>query len=200
MHLEEDEQVEQVAGQEGAVEAHQLELQQRVEVHARAVPARGANRSSAAKATTPVSATIMRRQPVGHQHDAEGRAPVARQVDADRAGPAAGVGRVDPAQQRERDDQARSAPESTLSAALARRRCSPSSSISAAVSSGTQDRRGDQVRHADSSRRSSRRAAASSRSLAAAPRRPRGRCRSGRARPAARPGTAPSSRSRSRWR
>ena len=38
--LEEHEEVEEVAGQEGAVEAHQLELEQRVEMPARAVPAR----------------------------------------------------------------------------------------------------------------------------------------------------------------
>ena len=40
-HLEEDEQVEHVAGEEGAVDAHELELEQRVEVAAAPVPALG---------------------------------------------------------------------------------------------------------------------------------------------------------------
>ena len=39
-HLEEDEQVEQIAGQERAVQAHQQELEQRMEMRARAMPAR----------------------------------------------------------------------------------------------------------------------------------------------------------------
>ncbi len=43
--LEEHEQVEQVAGEEGAVEPHQLELEQRMEMHACAVPARAWNRA-----------------------------------------------------------------------------------------------------------------------------------------------------------
>jgi hypothetical protein len=35
-HLEEHEQVEQVSGQKGAVQAHQLDLEERMKVHARA--------------------------------------------------------------------------------------------------------------------------------------------------------------------
>ncbi|MCY1382631.1 hypothetical protein D9M69_706700 [compost metagenome] len=38
--LEENEQVEQVGGEEGTGQPHELELEQRVKVHARAVPAR----------------------------------------------------------------------------------------------------------------------------------------------------------------
>ena len=56
-HLEEDEQVEQVAGQEGAVQPHQQELEKRVE----SVPARSQRASENTKAARPsaaVSASI----------------------------------------------------------------------------------------------------------------------------------------------
>ena len=81
-HLEEDEQVEQVGRQEGAVQPHQLQLEQHVEVHARVLPARqGVEQRGQADAAG--QHRHQRRQPVGHQHDAEGHRPVARQVDAE---------------------------------------------------------------------------------------------------------------------
>ena len=39
-HFEEDEKVEKIAGQERAIQAHQQELEERMEVRARAMPAR----------------------------------------------------------------------------------------------------------------------------------------------------------------
>ena len=58
-HLEEDEQVEQVAGQEGAVEPDQLELEQRVEmrVRARSAPAQCMQQRRQPRCTV-VSSTI----------------------------------------------------------------------------------------------------------------------------------------------
>ncbi|KAG1088386.1 hypothetical protein G6F40_013511 [Rhizopus arrhizus] len=81
-HLEEHEQVEDVAGQEGAVEADQLELEQRMEVRRAAVPAR-AGMQQAGDGQQQGGQQHPRRQPVGHQRDAQPRRPVAQQVDVD---------------------------------------------------------------------------------------------------------------------
>ena len=80
-----------------------------------------------------------RRQPVRHQHDAEGRLPVRRQVDADRARHAAADATDCSSDGCQRQAQPRDA--STLTAACARRRRSPSSSISAARTAADRQRR-----------------------------------------------------------
>ena len=78
--FEEDEQVEQVTGEEGAVEAEQLQLEQHVEVAALGIAAayrvqQRKHRQKGRRQQHP------RRQPVDHQHDAVGRGPVAELVD-----------------------------------------------------------------------------------------------------------------------
>ena len=80
-HLEEDEQVEQIAGQEGAVQAHQQELEQRMEMRARAMPAREREHERGERQDAGQQ-QHQRRQPVEHQHDAERRRPVAEPIDA----------------------------------------------------------------------------------------------------------------------
>ncbi|MCY1228581.1 hypothetical protein D9M72_409050 [compost metagenome] len=102
-HLEEDEEVEEVAGQERAVETGDQQLEQRMEVMAGRVPARdriglGGKRQSARQAQH------QRRQAVEHQHDAEGRRPVAELIDAAAGGGA--VHRGD-AHQHHREDEKR---------------------------------------------------------------------------------------------
>jgi hypothetical protein len=146
-HLEEHEEVEEVAGQEGAVEAHELQLQQRMEVHAGAVPARGGI-DGGAEGDDAGERDHQGRKPVGHQHDAEGRAPVAGQVDADRARPTAGPGGIDPAQQRERGDEAQQSREHAqeglgAAALLAHQQ------HQRGRQQRQQDRHRDQVRHAE---------------------------------------------------
>ena len=77
--LEEDEQVEQVAGQEGAVQPHEQELEKAVEMRAGAMPAghrEGQRRGGEHRGEE----QHQRRQPVEHEHDAERRRPVAEQV------------------------------------------------------------------------------------------------------------------------
>ncbi len=81
-HFEEYEQVEEVARQEGAIEAHQLELEQRVEMRTAAVVA--ATRVEQRHQRHPGGERQhQRRQPVQHEHDAERRLPVAEQVRLD---------------------------------------------------------------------------------------------------------------------
>ena len=58
-HLEEHEQVEQVAGEEGAVDAQQLELEQRVEMAAALVPAADGGRARRRAPARPVSSSIV---------------------------------------------------------------------------------------------------------------------------------------------
>ena len=83
-HLEEHEQVEEVAGQERAVDAHQLELEQRVEVRAAAVVAT-AGVQQRDQRDTRGQREHQRRQTVEHQHDAVRRLPVGEQVGLDAA-------------------------------------------------------------------------------------------------------------------
>ncbi|MNS97796.1 hypothetical protein D3C72_1321430 [compost metagenome] len=79
--LEEDEQVEQVSGEEGAVDPQQLELEQGVETHAVAIVAahrvehRGAGQHGGGQ-------QHQRGQPIQQQHDTEGRLPASQGVDA----------------------------------------------------------------------------------------------------------------------
>ena len=84
-HLEEDEQVEQVAGEEGAVQAHELQLEQRMEVHAGPVPA-GEREEQRREADGGGEHQHQRGEPVEREDDAERRRPVAGQVDARRSG------------------------------------------------------------------------------------------------------------------
>ena len=175
-HLEEDEQVEEVAGQEGAVQPHQQELEQAVEMRARAVPARARRPAPAARAPRSAAASA----------PTAGRAPA----------------------------RCRTAPASCR-AGRARPRCRPSGASAAVEQRDGDDRQQRRWRQADdraSRCRAPRRAASAPRrqrqqdrrddqvlapgSLVAAPCRRHGRCRSGRARRAARRGTAPSWRSR----
>ena len=80
-YLEEHEQVEQVAGQEGAVDTEQLELEQRVEMLAQAVVAtqrvdqRGATEHRGGQ-------QHQGGETIEHEHDAERRGPVAQGIDA----------------------------------------------------------------------------------------------------------------------
>ncbi|MNC29205.1 hypothetical protein D3C75_774460 [compost metagenome] len=82
-HLEEHEQVEQVGGEEGAVQTHQLDLEQCVEAGPGTVPA-GAGKQQGTEADDAGEGQQQGRQVVDHQHDAERRRPVAWQVDTDR--------------------------------------------------------------------------------------------------------------------
>ncbi len=82
--LEEDEEIEQVAGQEGAVQSHQQELEQHMELTAPAIAAldrvhHREQRQHRGQQHHPG------REPVGDQHDAMGRGPAAQRVDQDLA-------------------------------------------------------------------------------------------------------------------
>ncbi len=87
-YFEEHEQVEQVSGQERTVQPHELDLEQRVEAGTGPVPA-SQREQQGADTDDPGQHQHHRRQVVHHQHDAERHAPVARQVDTDRAAAAA---------------------------------------------------------------------------------------------------------------
>jgi len=99
-YLEEDKQVEQVAGEEGTVQADQQELQQRLEVSAAMLPAAQRMRQQGQRQ----HAGQQHHQggkPIGYQHDAELRRPVANPVHrGERA-----VGRYRPHQRRGQDHQ-----------------------------------------------------------------------------------------------
>ncbi|MNP30408.1 hypothetical protein D3C76_1234780 [compost metagenome] len=84
-HFEKHEQVEQVRRQEGAVQAHQLDLEQRMETRPGAVPA-GHGEEQGADADDAGQHQHQRRQAIDRQHDAERCGPIARQVHADGAG------------------------------------------------------------------------------------------------------------------
>ena len=68
-----------VGGQKGAIQAHQLNLEQRMETGAGAVPT-GHGEQQGADANDPGEYQHHRRELVHHQHDAERHLPVARQV------------------------------------------------------------------------------------------------------------------------
>ena len=100
--LEEHEQVEQIGGQEGTGQTHQLQLEQRVVMHPGTMPARG-REDDRAQRDKAGEHQHHGGESVEHQHDAEGCRPVARQVDA-HGGRAAR--HLAPAQQLDGDDQA----------------------------------------------------------------------------------------------
>ena len=78
-HLEEDEEVEDVAREEGAVEAEKLEMEQRVEVPSALVPTRdGVEQHSESQPCG--EDQHGRRQAIEHENDAERRRPGAEPV------------------------------------------------------------------------------------------------------------------------
>jgi hypothetical protein len=79
--FEKHEQVEQVAGQEGAVDAHHLDLEQHMEMRAGLVPP-CQRKHQRGQGHHRRHDEHQRRQPVQHQHDAKGHLPVGRQVNA----------------------------------------------------------------------------------------------------------------------
>jgi hypothetical protein len=87
-HLEEDEEVEQVTGEEGAVQPHQQELEQREERQG-GEPALGL-RGLVRQHREPRDGGEQQHddaQPVDHEHDAERRGPVPEAVHQDRCRP-----------------------------------------------------------------------------------------------------------------
>ena len=83
-HFKEDKQIEKIAGQESTVQPHQQKLHERQEMAASPLPARqGVDQRG--KAQCGGERQHDRRQPVGNQHDAEGRRPVAQRIDGDTA-------------------------------------------------------------------------------------------------------------------
>ena len=77
--FEEDEEVEQIAGQESAVQTHQQELEQAVKMRPLPVPARrGIDQRGQRQRRG--QHQHQRREPVVHQNDAPGRDPVAQPV------------------------------------------------------------------------------------------------------------------------
>jgi hypothetical protein len=83
--FEEDEQVEKIAGQEGAVEAHQQKLEQRVEMRAGAVPA-GEREHQGGGGQDARQKQHERRQAVHDEHDGEWHRPGAEPVHAGAGG------------------------------------------------------------------------------------------------------------------
>ena len=135
------------AGQEGAVQAHQLELEQRVEVHAGAVPARGGIDQRRRPAHELVSTSIMRRQavePPARCRTAPASCPAGRRRCV---GPAGGL-LVGPAQQGHGHQQAEQSRSTRLSAELERAAALRAAAASARRSAWQQDGRQHQVRHA----------------------------------------------------
>jgi len=80
-HLEEDEEIEEVTGEERTVEAGDQKLEQRMEMMAGRVPA-GDRIGLGGKRQSARQAQHQRRKAVEHQHDAEGGRPVAELIDA----------------------------------------------------------------------------------------------------------------------
>ena len=89
-YLEEHEEVEDVAGQEGAVDAHELKLKEGVEVAPALVPATADGVDDHRHGEDGGEQHHQGRQAVEHQHDAERRDPIAQFVDLRRA--ACGLG------------------------------------------------------------------------------------------------------------
>ena len=79
-HFEKHEQIEQVAGQEGAVQSHELQLQQRVKMRASPVLA-VARRGQRDQSEQAGQGDHQGGETISQQHDAPGRGPVAQQVD-----------------------------------------------------------------------------------------------------------------------
>ena len=101
--FKEDEQVEQVGRQESTAQTHELQLEQRVEMYPRLVPACG--RKQTGRQRNAVGQHQHEGgEPVYGQHNAKGRRPVAAQINAHGAGGARLVG---PQQQGNGDKQAK---------------------------------------------------------------------------------------------
>ena len=81
-HLEEHKQVEQIARQESAVDPHQLELKQGVEIGAPAViPAAGIEQGREGQHRS--QHQHQRAELIQHQHNPERRLPVTQRIDGD---------------------------------------------------------------------------------------------------------------------
>ena len=78
--FEENEQVERVAGQEGAGNTHQLELEQGMEMPPAGIPARGDRVGEYDQRKHAGQQNHHRRQAVEHENDAERRRPIAEPV------------------------------------------------------------------------------------------------------------------------
>ena len=98
-HFEEHEEVEEVPGQEGAEDTHQLELEQRMEVPPAIVPAGTDRVKQHEKGQHRRQQHHHRAQPVTDDDDAEGRGPVAELIQQD------GAVRRGPGQPRRDGDQ-----------------------------------------------------------------------------------------------
>ncbi len=79
-HLEEHEEVEQIARQEGPAETHELEHDKRVEVLAPRVPSRSDGVKLHDQRKDRRQRDHQGREPVEHQNDAKGRGPVAKEI------------------------------------------------------------------------------------------------------------------------
>ena len=79
-HFEEDEQIEQIASQECAIDTKQLELEEGVKVPSLTIKASQGRMSRHGKAEHSRQQQHQRRQSVQHQHDAEGRWPIAQRI------------------------------------------------------------------------------------------------------------------------
>ena len=82
-HLEKHEEVEQITSQEGTVEAHQLELEEGVEMPALAINPVGHRVQQRDQRKGRGQHQHDRRQAVHHQHDPERRGPVTHRIGAD---------------------------------------------------------------------------------------------------------------------
>src|SRR5690606_7084455 len=78
-HFEEHEEVEEIAGEEGAVEAHQQQQEQAVEMRGRRMPARGREGQRSQRQNRGQD-DHERRQAIGDKDDAEWRRPVAEHI------------------------------------------------------------------------------------------------------------------------
>jgi hypothetical protein len=83
-HLEKDEQVEDIARQEGAADSHELELEKRVEMPTSRVPSCRDRVDQHDQRKGRGQKHHQRRQPVEHQDNAERCGPVAQPVDVGR--------------------------------------------------------------------------------------------------------------------
>ena len=84
-HLEENEKVEQIAGEERTVDPHEQELKQGMEKHPHAVPA-GQREYNRGRSEETRQQQHEGGQPVHHEHDSERGGPVAQAVHARHAG------------------------------------------------------------------------------------------------------------------
>ena len=178
-HLEEDEEVEQVPGQESAVQPHEQELEQRVEMRARlraSAPGKDQRRRWPARPSAPASAPTGGRAPARSR-----RAAASCRADRPRPRSRPGVGAIAEKQ----DRRLRAAATVAATAPISLQRAPP-------LVEEQQQRAGDQ-RNQD---RGDTTRCSGAGIIVRTPSRRHDRCRSGRARRAAPPGRVLSSQSR----